>query len=507
MTWTGSGGRAVNNILVLPMVVPLLTGFVLFFLRPSVKAQKIVATFSILSLTAISVRILLLIRDEGIIRLDFGGWKPPFGILFVGDSFSALLVLTTSVVSGLILFYAFTATERRHENMFFYPFSFFLVAGVNGSFLTGDLFNLFVCFEVMLLASYVLVTLGGGKVRLAESMVYVAINVVASWFFLVALAFLYGSVGTLNMAHISVRVAEAGQGPLLSAIAVIFLIVFALKAGLLLYFWLPGSYSVPPGPVAALFGALLTKVGVYAMFRTFTLIFYHDAAITHGIIGTMAVLTLAGGSFGAIAYKDIRVIASYNVVIAVGFMMLGLAVFNEHAFQGSVWYLIHDMVIKALLFLVVGAMVVLTRESRIDRMSGLIRNYPLLGWLFFITMVSLAGIPPFSGFIGKVYTGLGAVEGGNYWLLFAGFLSSLFVLYSLLRIFMNCFWGETTITREEQRPLRRSKLIPLTLLGALTLGIGIGAQALAPFVADAAHVMANPEIYIEAVLGEVQSGG
>ncbi|SIT89315.1 Na+/H+ antiporter subunit D [Edaphobacillus lindanitolerans] len=493
-----------NNILVLPMVIPLLTGFVLFFLRPSVRAQKLVASLSILSLIAVSVRMLLKIRDAGILRLDFGGWKPPFGILFVGDSFAALLVLTTSIVSGLILFYAFAATERRHENMFFYPFSFFLVAGVNGSLLTGDLFNLFVCFEVMLLASYVLVTLGGGKSQLAESMKYVAINVVASWFFLVALAFLYGTIGTLNMAHISVRVAEAGQGPLLSAIAVIFLIVFALKAGLLLYFWLPGSYSSPPAPVAALFAALLTKVGVYAMFRVFTLIFYHDSSITHGLIGAMAVLTLAGGSLGAVAYKDIRVIASYNVVIAVGFMMLGLAVFNEAAFRGSVYYLIHDMVIKALLFLAVGSMILLTGESRIDRMSGLIRNYPLLGWLFFITMLSLAGIPPFSGFIGKVYTGLGAVEGGNYWLLLAGFLSSLFVLYSLLRIFMNCFWGETTITREEQRPLNKKKLIPLSLLGALTLAIGVGTQVLAPFVADAAHVLANPEIYIEAVLGEVQ---
>ncbi|MGM9921647.1 MAG: Na+/H+ antiporter subunit D [Bhargavaea sp.] len=494
-----------NNILVLPMLLPLLTGFVLFFLRPSVKAQKIVSILSLLSLVAVSVRILFKVREDGIIRLDFGGWEPPFGILFVGDSFSALMVLTASAVSTLVIAYSFTSTERRMENMFFYPFAFFLVAGVNGSFLTGDMFNLFVCFEVMLLASYVLITLGGGKVRLAESMKYIAINVVASWFFLVALAFLYGTVGTLNMAHISVRVAEAGQGPLLSAIAVVFLIVFALKAGLFLYFWLPGSYSSPPGPIAALFAALLTKVGVYAMFRTFTLIFYHDAFIIQTIIGTMAVLTIIGGCLGAIAYTDIRQIASYNVIIAVGFMIIGLAVFNEEAFKGSVFYLIHDMVIKALLFLIVGAMVYLTGKTKITEMSGLIRNYPVLGWLLFLTTLGLAGIPPLSGFIGKMYVGLGAVEGGNYFLLFIGFASSLVVLYSMLRIFMNCFWGETIINREDQRLFPARRLIPIALLGVLTVGIGVGAQALEPFVSDAARVMANPDLYIDAILGEVGS--
>ena len=273
--------------------------------------------------------------------------------------------------------------------MFFYPFVFFLIAGVNGSFLTGDFFNLFVCFEVMLLSSYVLITLGGRKVQLVESIKYVSINVLSSWFFLLGIAYLYGTVGTLNMAHLSVRIAEVGQGPLLTVISIIFLIVFSLKAGLLLYFWLPGSYSAPPTVVAALFGALLTKVGIYAMFRVFTLIFYHEPEITHTMIGVMAALTMIGGSIGAIAYNDIRQIVSYNVVIAVGFILVGLAVSTEVAIQGSIYYLIHDMIIKALLFLLAGTMIYLTGTARIEQMSGFIRNYPLLGWLFFITMLSL----------------------------------------------------------------------------------------------------------------------
>ncbi|MER2088295.1 MAG: Na+/H+ antiporter subunit D [Sporosarcina sp.] len=489
-----------NNIVVMPMVIPLLTGIVLVFLRSQVKIQQVLSIVSIIATAVISVYILNLIQEDGILRIDFGGWMPPYGISFVADSFSVLLVLTTAIVTGILLIYAFSSIGRAHENMFFYPFVFFLIAGVNGSFLTGDLFNLFVCFEVMLLSSYVLITLGGRKVQLVESIKYISINVLSSWFFLVGIAYLYGTVGTLNMAHLSVRIAEVGQGPLLTVISIIFLLVFSLKSGLLLYFWLPGSYSAPPTVVAALFGALLTKVGIYAMFRVFTLIFYHEPGVTHLLIGIMAALTMIGGSIGAIAYNDVRQIVSYNVVIAVGFILVGLAVSTEIAFQGSIYYLIHDMIIKALLFLIAGTMVYLTGTARIEQMSGLIRNYPLLGWLFFITMLSLAGIPPLSGFIGKVYVGQGAIEAGSYLLLAIAFLSSIFVLYSLLRIFMNCFWGETIINEDDDVPLKKGMLIPLVLFGILTIALGIGAEGLAPYVTDAARTLANPEIYIDAVL-------
>lgn len=486
----------------MPMIIPLLTGILLVFLRPYVKVQRAFSLVSIVATVAISVYILNMIQADGILRLDFGGWLPPYGISFVADSFSMLLVLTTAIVTGILLIYAFSSIGRAHENMFFYPFVFFLIAGVNGSFLTGDLFNLFVCFEVMLLSSYVLITLGGRKVQLVESIKYITINVLSSWFFLVGIAYLYGTVGTLNMAHLSVRIAEVGQGPLLTVISIVFLIVFSLKSGLLLYFWLPGSYSAPPTVVAALFGALLTKVGIYAMFRVFTLIFYHEPGVTHLMIGIMAGITMIGGSIGAIAYNDIRKIVSYNVVIAVGFILVGLAVSTEVAIQGSIYYLIHDMIIKALLFLIAGTMIYLTGTARIENMSGLIRNYPLLGWLFFITMLSLAGIPPLSGFIGKVYVGQGAIEAGAFVLLAIAFLSSIFVLYSLLRIFLNCFWGETIINEDDDVPLKKGMLIPLVLFGVLTIALGVGAEALAPYVSDAARTLTNPDIYIDAVLND-----
>lgn len=491
-----------NNMIVMPMIIPLVTGIVLVFFRNYIPFQRVVSLLALIVTAGVSIHLLNRVQLEGILRLDFGGWEPPFGILFVADSFSLLLVLATAIVSSIIFLYAFFSIGKEYEHMFFYPFALLLVAGVNGSFLTGDLFNLFVCFEVMLLASYVLITLGGKKFQLVESLKYVAINVLSSWFFLLGIAYLYGTVGTLNMAHLSARIAEVGQGPLLTVISIIFLIVFGLKSGLMLYFWLPGSYSAPPTAIAALFGALLTKVGIYAMFRTFTLIFYHEPSITHTLIGIMAAITLIGGSIGAISFQDIRQIVSYNVIITVGFILIGLAVSNDIGIQGAIFYLVHDIFIKALLFLLAGTMIYLTGKSRIEEMSGLIRNYPLLGWLFFITTLSLAGIPPLSGFLGKLYIGQGSVEAGSYVLLGLAFLSGMVVLYSMLRIFMNAFWGETIISIEDEKPLQKRLILPCVMLAVITITLGLGAEMILVYVEDAAYTLMNPQVYVEAILGK-----
>ncbi|MGB6407552.1 MAG: Na+/H+ antiporter subunit D [Planococcus donghaensis] len=493
-----------NNLLVLPMLLPIIVGVLLIFLRTYGRIQAWISLTAMALTAGISGFLLQKVQVDGIIRLDFGGWEPPFGILFVADSFAVLLVLTSSIVTAICLSYALISTSKELQTMYFYPTVLFLIAGVNGSFLTGDLFNLFVCFEVMLLSSYVLLTLGNSKRQLREAIKYVSINIVSSWFFLVALAFLYGAVGTLNMAHLADRVAEVGQTPLLTTISIVFLVVFSLKAGLLLYFWLPGSYSSPPIVTSALFGALLTKVGIYALFRVFSLIFHYQPETTHTIIGIMAALTLIGGSLGAISFNDLRSIAAYNVVVAVGFILVGLAIATPAAIEGSIYYIIHDMVAKALLFLLIGTMITLSGTSKMAGMSGLMKNYPLLGWSFFIAMLSLAGIPPLSGFIGKVLISSAAIDNGSYVLLALSLLSSIFVLYSLLRVFKNCFWGETIVSKEEQLPLRRGVLIPCLVLVGLTILIGLGTESMSPYVSDAAETLVNPSIYIDAILGKIQ---
>jgi len=489
-----------NNLVVLPMVIPLLIGVILVFFPKNIFLQRALTFISMIAILIISIILLITIQAEGIITIDFGGWEAPFGISFVADSFATLLVLTTSLISSIIIIFAFQTIGEKREQLYFYAFVNFLIAGVNGSFLTGDLFNLFVTFEVMLLASYALITLGGNRTQLQESIKYVAINVFASSLFLIGIAYLYGSIGTLNMAHISERVAEVGQTPILTVISLIFLLVFSLKSGLLLYQWLPGSYSVPPVAIAALFGALLTKVGIYALYRMFTLIFYHEPQITHSVIAVMAILTIIGGSIGAVAFRDVKQVVTYNVVIAVGFILAGLAIFNLESITGGIYYLLHDMIVKALLFLLAGTIIYLTKTSRVDAMSGLIRNYPALGWFFFITVISLTGIPPLSGFLGKVLIGQGALEAGTYVLLTFVFLSSMAVLYSLMRIFMGTFWGETIISEEEQIPMKPLLIIPSGLLIVLTFALGFAPEFIAPYVTDAANVLMEPQIYIDAVL-------
>lgn len=489
-----------SNIIVLPMVLPLLTGIFLVFIKEHIYIQRWVTFFVLLVNGCLSGLILYHVATHGILRLDFGGWIPPFGILFVADSFALLLVTTTSFISAFVILYAMDTIGAKRERLYFYPFTLFLIAGVIGSFLTGDIFNLFVTFEVMLISSYVLLTLGASRTQLMEAMKYIAINVVASSFFLIAIAYLYGTLGTLNMAHLSVRIAEAGQTPIITTISLLFLVVFGLKAALLLYQWLPGAYSTPPTAIAALFGALLTKVGVYAIVRVFTLLFYHETTITHILIAIMASLTMIGGALGAIAYTNIRSIVSYNVVISIGFMLIALAVLEPVALEGFMFYLVHDMVLKALLFLIAGTVIYATNAEQIDEISGLIQHYPGLGWSFFITVLALSGIPPLSGFIGKLLIAQGAIDAGAIFLIILGFLSSLIVLYSLMRMFMNCFWGETIIDQDDVKPLTLKMMLPISALVIVSFALGFGAEWLTPFVKHAAATLVDPSIYIDAVL-------
>lgn len=491
-----------NNVIVLPLIIPIFTAVILVFLRNYVVVQRVISLITMFAVSIISFLLLEVVQKEGILRIDFGGWEPPFGILFVADSFSVLMVLTANIVTSLCLLYAFSTIGERHEKMFFYPYVLLLIGGVNGSFLTGDIFNLFVCFEVMLLASYVLVALGGEKVQLRESLKYVLINVVGSSVFLIALAYLYGTLKTLNMAHIAVRVAEVGQDPMLTTVSLVLFIVFSLKAGLLLFFWLPGSYVVPPTAVQALFAALLTKVGVYALIRTFTLMFPHHPEVTHTIIGIFAGATIIAGCMGAIASRNVLSIASYNIIIAVGFILIGLAVGTETALMGSVFYLIHDMIAKALLFLIVGMMFYLTGEKLIDNMSGLVRNYPLFGWMYFLVMLALVGIPPLSGFVGKILIGQGTIEANSYVLLFLGFASSLAVLYSLLKVFLSSFFGEAIITNEDKKPIPFFSMVSFVALAICIVGIGLFAEPLLAYVQDATNTLVNPSVYIDAILSE-----
>lgn len=488
-----------NNLLVTPVVIPLFIGMLLIIFQKNIQLQRVLSLVALFITSVISVVLMRQIKDEGIQTLQLGGWEAPFGITFVGDMFSALLLLATSVVSICCLIYAFSSIGRKQEKLYFYPLFLFLVTGVNGSFLTGDLFNLYVCFEVFLVASYVLITMGGEKRQLGESLKYIFTNIISSAFFLIGVAYLYSITGTLNLAHLSIRIAEIGQDGLVTTVAFLFLIVFALKAGLLLYYWLPGSYSVPPTAIASIFAALLTKVGIYAIFRMFTLIFYHEPQITHLFIGILAAITMILGGLGAIGYWDVRKILTFNVVISVGFILAGLVSLTPVGITGSIYYLLHDMLIKGLVFMIGGTIIHVTGTSNLKEISGLIRLHPLLGWMFFIAALSMVGIPPLSGFLGKVFITEGTFEANYVWLGGIGLLASLFILYSMIKIFMNAFWGETILSAEQEKGVTKGLLLPIALLTVASLTLGIGAEGLASYVAQAAEELLNPSHYINAV--------
>ncbi|MGG4146350.1 Na+/H+ antiporter subunit D [Paenibacillus algorifonticola] len=491
-----------NNLLVLPLLIPLCTAILLLFLKNQVRLQRWISAIGVLLQIAVSCLLAIQVRAEGIQVLRMGGWMPPYGIVFVADMLAVLLVLTASVVSAFCLFYSFGTIGKERERYYFYPFFQFILVGINGSFLTGDLFNLFVCFEVMLISSYALIVLGGTKRQLRETLKYILINILSSTLFVAAVAYLYGVVGTLNMADLSVKIAEAGQSGILHVIALLFMIVFSLKAGLFLFFWLPGSYGAPPAAVTALFAALLTKVGIYALLRTFTLIFHTDLAITESWIKWMAIATMLLGAFGAVAYQDIRRIMNYNVVISVGFIALGLAVSSKASLDGAVFYLLHDMLSKALLFILGGLIIQASGTASLQHMGGLIKRYPLMGWLFFLATLAIAGIPPFSGFTGKLLLLQGGLQKGEYLLTVVALASSLIVLYSLIRIFMAAFWGEEK--RElKQMPLLSSKLLlPAVGLSVFVIGMGLGSEVVYGWVSVAGDTLLHPSTYIDAVLKE-----
>lgn len=488
-----------NNLLILPIIIPLFAGMVLILFKQNIKLQKVVSFLAIFLTGATAVVLIKQINQDGIQILELGNWPAPFGIILVTDMFSALLVLTASIVTLCCLLFAFKSIDRKLEENYFYPLVLFLSTGVNGSFITGDLFNLYVFFELLLMSSYVLVALGGKKVQLRESMKYVIINVISSSFFLIGIAYLYAITGTLNLAHISVRVAEAGQDGLLTAVAFLFLMVFGIKAGLFLFYWLPGSYSVPQTAIAALFAALLTKVGIYAIIRMFTLVFYHKPQITHFTIAILAALTMILGGLGAVGFRDIKKIVTYNVVIGSGFILAGLATMTDAGLSGTVFYLMHDMITKALVFMIGGIIIHLTGTSNLNDMSGLIRNHPALGWMFFIGALALSGIPPLSGFLGKVLITKGTFEAGTFWLGAVGLISSLMILYSVLKIFMNAFWGETVLNKEEEKGTTKGVLFPVAILTILAILLGVGAESLLPYIDGAADVLLDPNLYIDAV--------
>ena len=491
------------NLLLFPIIIPFFFAIIMLFFKENVLVQRTLAVIGLTFGLVASLFLVAKVKADGIQTITLGSWPAPFGISMVSDMFSAILVTTTILITLLIVIYSFSSIGVERERFFYYPAILFMVTGVNGAFTTGDIFNMFVFFEVLLIASYLLIVLGGEKKQLQESIKYILVNVVSSALFVITVAYLYSVVGTLNMADIAAKIAEIGQPGIITVIAVLLLIVFGVKGSIFpLYFWLPGSYSAPPTPVLALFGALLTKVGVYAIMRTYTLFFVHDTEFTHGLLMALSILTVIAGCIGALAYFDVKQIIIYNIVIAIGVILYGAAQMNEAGITGSIFYLLHDMLIKGALFMFIGIIIYITGTSNLREMGGLIKTHASLAWMYLIAAFGLAGIPPLSGFIGKLLIVKGSFEAEHTVGSILILASSLVVLLSVIRIFIYAFWGEPVQLPVTDRRVYRNMMTPAVILVVLSVFYGIGTEWLIPYISDATDVLLNPSMYIDAVLKE-----
>lgn len=490
-------------LLILPVVLPLLLGIVSLLLWNHVRGQRAVAVLGTGLLAAASCVLLLAVRARGITAVQFGNWPAPFGITFVADLLGAIMVVLASITGFAIAIYSVGAGETAREKFGYYPLMHILLMGVNGAFLTGDLFNLYVWFEVMLMASFVLLALGGEKPQIEGGVKYMALNFFSSAIFLAAVGLLYGAIGTLNLADIAVKVRAADAPGMLVVIGMLFLTSFGIKAAIFpLFFWLPASYHTPPPAVSALFAGLLTKVGVYALIRMFTLVFTPELGYLHPLILGLAALTMITGVLGAAAQFEFRRILSFHIVSQIGYMILGLGLFTPLALAGSIFYLMHHIIVKTNLFLIAGIVHYRHGTGELKHLGGLYRNAPWLAILFLIPAMSLAGIPPLSGFFAKLLLVMASVE-LEAWAMTASALGvGLLTLYSMTKIWNEAFWkdppAEPGPPAHPHRP--RVMLVPVVMLAAITVAIGLGAGPVFRLALAAADQLLNPAGYVHAVL-------
>ncbi|BFL68524.1 Na+/H+ antiporter Mnh2 subunit D [Staphylococcus capitis] len=488
-----------SNLLIMPMLLPFLCALILVFIKNKNQTSKILSITTMIVSTLISLALLIYVVNHKPIILDFGGWKAPFGIQFLGDSLSLLMVTVSSFVVTLIMAYGFGRGEKR-VNLFHLPtFILLLTVGVIGSFLTSDLFNLYVMFEIMLLASFVLVTLGQSVEQLRAAIIYVVLNIIGSWLFLLGIGMLYKTVGTLNFSHIASRLNHMESNQTITIISLVFLVAFSSKAALVIFMWLPKAYAVLNTELAALFAALMTKVGAYALIRFFTLLFDHHPGITHPLLVFMSCITIIIGAFGVIAYKDIKKIAAYQVILSIGFIILGLGSHTHAGVNGAIFYLSNDIIVKTLLFFIIGSLVYISGFRNYKYLSGLAKREPFFGVAFIVMVFAIGGVPPFSGFPGKVLIFQGAIQNGNYIGLALMILTSLLAMYSLFRVMFVMYFGDTDGEEVKFKEIPPHRKGILGILVAVVLAMGIAAPVVLKVTDNATNLNMKEHVFQENV--------
>jgi multicomponent Na+:H+ antiporter subunit D len=435
----------------LPVLIPALAAAITLIAGRRPQLQRIIAQIALTAVVAVCAALVYLADREGTLVLQVGGWGQsvpgmgPLGITLVVDRLSALMLVVSSVVLLAVVAYAIGQGIRdgdeRQPVSIFLPTYLVLSAGVCTAFLAGDLFNLYVGFEVLLSASFVLLTIGASEDRVRAGISYVMVSMVSSLIFLIGIALIYASTGTLNLAELAVRLDGVPAGTR-NALFAVLLVAFGIKAAVFpLSTWLPDSYPTAPAPVTAVFAGLLTKVGVYAIIRAHSLLF--PGGSLDSVLLVAGLLTMVIGILGAIAQSDIKRLLSFTLVSHIGYMVFGVALGNELGMSGAIYYVAHHIVVQTTLFLVVGLIERQAGASTLNRLGGLAAASPVLAFVFVVPALNLGGIPPFSGFIGKVALMEAGAENGSAlaWILVAGgVITSLLTLYVVARVWTKAFW-------------------------------------------------------------------
>lgn len=491
-----------------PILTPMLTAALCMVAWKHPVAQRVLSLLGSLALVIVGGSLLATVLNQGIQVVQMGAWAAPFGISLVADPLSALMILIAALMGFCVALHALGDIDPVRERGGHHAIFQVLMTGVCGAFVTGDLFNLYVWFEVMLISSFVLLSLGGLREQIDAAIKYVCINMVATACLLLAVALLYGVTGTLNMADLSLRVPAVPSQPVISAIAVLFIIAFGMKAALFpFFFWLPATYHTPSVSVQAIFAGLLTKVGVYALIRVFTLIFTGDTAWTHGILMVMAGITMMVGVLGSLAARDLNRAWSWQVVAHIGSMVMGLAIATPLALAAAAFYMVHDIVVKTNLLLGAGLVRRLAGGSTdYARLGGLFRTAPWLCLLLFVPLGSLAGFPPLSGFWGKLLLVRAGLAAEHYVMVGLLLLTGLLTIWLVGRVWAEMVWKaavEPPAAPLSTLPLARScaLVLPLLLLSLITISIGIQPERLLTIAGQVGNSLYDTSAYVQAVLG------
>lgn len=493
-----------NDLLVIaPILLPLCTLIICLGLEMRGKSTSVFSFISVAITLASATALVAKVSAGGALTMHVGAWKPPYGIVIVADLLAALMVWISAFVVLMVLLYGVKGRGHGHHSGHAQVLIQGLLLGVNGSFLTGDLFNLYVWFEVMLISSFVLMVREKGSKQLGGGLIYVILNLMASAMFLCGAGMLYGKLGTLNFADMAMKLQGVNDPEFVNTTGSLLFVAFAAKAGLFpFFFWLPASYHRADPAISALFAGLLTKVGVYALLRTFTLVFTDENGFSNNMILHVSMATMVIGVLGAVAQYNVRRLLAFHIISQIGYMVAGIAIATPLALASVIFYTLHHIAVKTCLFLIGGVLEMRTGTPDIRMQGGFYKSSPLLAVGFLIPALSLGGIPPLSGFWAKLNLLQAGVETKEWLFLGIGLGVGILTLFSMVKIWNESFWKDAPEGAETKLPLWPGK--PYAAIAAfccLTLVFSLGGKFVFGLCDAAAASLYDPGIYIEAVMG------